>query len=319
MKLRCAVAASVLMALAPAGAEAQPRVPLTVGKDLAAPFPGFRVVGNLYYVGTYDLGCYLIDTGAGLILINTGGPGSYPLIKANIEALGFKTSDIKILTATHAHWDHVSDLASFKKDAPAAKVYIDQRDAAAVESGDNGAVLGAYAIPYTPREYRNNPDGGKGGYTLFDPVKVDVKTKPGDHIKLGNTDMTTLQAYGHTPGANSFRFAVRDGGRTYRVYLVNTDTLNPGMKLLGTPAYPGVVADFEKSLAEQATYKPDIWLSSHAFQFNMHELYKPGDPYKPARFANLALYKAKIAEDRAAFEKELALERAEMAARGAPP
>jgi metallo-beta-lactamase class B len=42
----------------------------------------------LYYVGTYDLGCYLIDTGAGLILVNSGAPGSYPLIKSSIEALG---------------------------------------------------------------------------------------------------------------------------------------------------------------------------------------------------------------------------------------
>ena len=34
--------------------------------------------------------------------------------------------------------------------------------------------------------------------------RVDVKTKPGDHIKLGNVDMTILQAFGHTPGAVSF-------------------------------------------------------------------------------------------------------------------
>src|ERR1700730_18065187 len=36
----------------------------------------FRIAGNLYYVGTYDLGCYLITTPQGHIRINSGLPGS---------------------------------------------------------------------------------------------------------------------------------------------------------------------------------------------------------------------------------------------------
>ena len=43
-------------------------------------------------------------------------------------------------------------------------------------------------------------------------IKVDVRTKPGDHITLSNVDMTVLQAYGHTPGAVSFSFRVTDAG-----------------------------------------------------------------------------------------------------------
>src|SRR5215470_4270691 len=71
-------AALVLLAVT---ANAQQRVQLKVtNKEWETPFPGFKIVGNFYYVGTYDLGCYLIDTGAGLILINSGAPGSYQLI-----------------------------------------------------------------------------------------------------------------------------------------------------------------------------------------------------------------------------------------------
>src|SRR5882757_925445 len=159
-------AALVLSALATDAANAQQRVKRTIAnKEWEQPFPGFKVVGNLYYVGTYDLGCYLIDTGAGLILVNSGAPGSYPLIKANIEALGFKASDIKVITSTHGHWDHVGDLA--------AKTYMSERDAPVLESGGH-------------LDYRR-PEG-QG--IIYDPVKVDVRTKPGDHIKLGNTDMT---------------------------------------------------------------------------------------------------------------------------------
>jgi len=286
--------AVVLSALATAGATAQERVKRPIANpEWEQPFPGFKIVGNTYYVGTYDLGCYLIDTGAGLILVNSGAPGSYPLMKASIEALGFKTSDIKVITSTHGHWDPVGDLAAFQKDAPAAKTYMSERDAPVLESGGN-------------LDYRR-PEG-QG--IIHDPVKVDVRTKPGDHIKLGNTDMTVLQAYGHTPGATSFAFQVTDAGKTYNVLIVNMDGINAGVKLLGSPGYPTIVEDFKNTLAMQATYTPDIWVSSHAGQFNLHEVYKPGDAYNPARFGDLAAYKAKIAGYQKAYEAQLAEERA---------
>ncbi len=292
MKSRYLLSALLAMGLLSAGALAQQRVKLPINnKEWETPFPGFKIVGNMYYVGTYDLACYLIDTGSGLILINSGATGSYPLIKANIAVLGCKNSDIRIITATHGHWDHVGDLALFQKDAPAAKTYINERDARVLESGGN-------------LDYR----GPRG--IIYDPIKIDVKTKPGDHIKLGNTDMTVLEAYGHTPGANSFSFTVQDGGRKYNVFIVNMNGINAGVKLLGSPGYPTIVEDFKNTLAMQATYKPDIWVSSHAGQFNLHKVYKPGDPYNPSRFGDIAAYKTKISDLQAAYEKQLAEERA---------
>jgi metallo-beta-lactamase class B len=288
------VLAAALVGFATGAATAQQRVnvPIT-NKEWEQPFPGFKIVGNTYYVGTYDLGCYLIDTGAGLVLVNTGMPGSYPLIKASIESLGFKTSDIKVITTTHGHADHVGDLAAFQKDAPDAKTYVNERDAPVLESGGN--------IDYRRPE-------GRG--IIYDPIKVDVRTKPGDHIKLGNTDITVLQAYGHTPGANSFSYQVTDAGKTSNVMIVNMNGINAGVKLLGSPGYPAIVDDFKNTLAAQATYTPDIWLSSHAGQFNLHEVYKPGDAYDPSRFGNLAAYKGKIAGYQAAYDKQLSEERA---------
>jgi metallo-beta-lactamase class B len=295
VKSKCLLTAVVILsAFATGAAFAQQRVKLPItNPEWEEPFPGFKIVGNLYYVGTYDLGCYLIDTGAGLILVNSGAPGSYPLIKANIEALGFKTSDIKIITSTHGHWDHVGDLALFQKDAPGAKTYMSERDAPALESGGN--------LDYRQAE-------GRG--IIYDPIKVDMRTKPGDHITLGKADLTVLQAYGHTPGATSFSFQVVDAGKTYNVLIVNMDGINVGVKLLGSPGYPTIVYDFKNTLALQATYTPDIWVSSHAGQFNLHTVYKPGDAYNPARFGDLAAYKSKIADYQAAYEKQLADERA---------
>ncbi|MCH5688064.1 MBL fold metallo-hydrolase [Niabella sp. W65] len=68
----------------------------------------------MYYVGTWDLASYLIVTDKGNILINTGLSGSASLIKKNIEELGFKFSDIKILLTNQAHYDHLGAMAAIK-------------------------------------------------------------------------------------------------------------------------------------------------------------------------------------------------------------
>jgi len=87
------------------------------------------------------------------------------------------------------------------------------------------------------------------------------------------------------------------------------DGINAGVKLLGSPGYPTIVEDFANTLKDQATYTPDIWVSSHAGQFNLHKVYKPGDPYNPARFGDLAAYRAKIAGYQKAYQDQLAKER----------
>src|SRR5690349_11134247 len=89
--------------------------PKTTNADWSKPYQPFRIAGNLYYVGTYDLACYLIVTTEGNILINTGLAASASLIKSNIETLGFKFTDTKILTTTQAHYDHVGAMASIRK------------------------------------------------------------------------------------------------------------------------------------------------------------------------------------------------------------
>jgi len=55
-----------------------------ITEEWTAPHQPFRIAGNLYYVGTYDLACYLIATTQGNILINTGLAASAAQIKTNI-------------------------------------------------------------------------------------------------------------------------------------------------------------------------------------------------------------------------------------------
>lgn len=79
------------------------------------PFPAFKIMGNIYYVGTDDLGSYLITTPDGNILINSDFDDTVPEIKASVEKLGFKFSDIKILLGSHAHGGHMDGGARVKE------------------------------------------------------------------------------------------------------------------------------------------------------------------------------------------------------------
>src|SRR6266850_8322923 len=72
------------------------------GEESNQPFTPFRIIGQIYYVGTNDLACYLITTPAGHILIDTGLEESRPIVTANIATLGFKLQDIRIILSGHA-------------------------------------------------------------------------------------------------------------------------------------------------------------------------------------------------------------------------
>src|SRR3954470_16666917 len=95
-----AVLVAALAALAPTPARAQ------ANPDWHRAIPGFKIAGNLYYVGTADLAVYLINTPQGNILINSNFPEDVPTIRTSIEGLGFKYADTKILLISHAHGDH---------------------------------------------------------------------------------------------------------------------------------------------------------------------------------------------------------------------
>ena len=73
----------------------------------------FRLFGDTYFVGTYQASCHLIDTGAGLVLIDTGYHNTAYLVMDSIHRLGFDPRNIKYIINTHWHWDHTEATAAF--------------------------------------------------------------------------------------------------------------------------------------------------------------------------------------------------------------
>ena len=281
----------ILMLLALAGrAQLQLANPL-VSDEWSKPFPPFRIVGNVYYVGTYDLACYLVATSAGNILINTGLADSAAQIRANIETLGFKFSDTKLLLVTHAHWDHASAMAEVKR-LTGARMAATEAEVPLLESGGKS-------------DFRWGEDSG----AWFQPVKVDEKLRDGQTVALGGTQLTVHLHPGHTKGAASYEFSVEDGGRSYRVLIANLPSINPGVTLLNNAKYPNIMGDYAHTLATLKNLNPEIFLASHASQFGLHRKYQPGDPYQPLRFVDPAGYRAAVDRLQNAFDAELRRER----------
>src|SRR6187431_3339052 len=128
---RAAALLILLGAVLPAAARAQANL------DQPGGIPGFRIAGNLYYVGTADLAAYLIATPQGNILINGNFKEDVPAIRKSIEGLGFKYADTKIVLISHAHGDHDGGVGLIKA-ATGAKLMVMDADVAEVENSAPG-------------------------------------------------------------------------------------------------------------------------------------------------------------------------------------
>lgn len=295
MSLKSFAAALGLCLATAAGAATQStfKEPPVTNEAWTRPFPAVRLVGNVYYVGTYDLASYLITTDQGHMLINTGVGSSAPMIQQNVESLGFRFSDIRLLLATHGHWDHVGAMAAIKR-STRARMLMHEADVPVLADGGNS-------------DFRFYP---KGRGTVYEPVTVDQALKDGEKVRLGGTELTVHHHPGHTKGATSFTFTVRDGGRDYRVGIINTAGINDGVQLLKSPGYPTIVEDYANTIAKQQQMSIDVFLSSHAGQFRLHEKYKPGDAYNPARFVDPEGFRAAVERTEKAYQAQLQKERA---------
>jgi len=230
------------------------------------PYEPFRIAGNIYYVGTYDLGCYLITTSKGHILINSGLAESVPLIRKSVEALGFKFTDIKILLTTQGHYDHVAGLAEIKK-ITGAKMMVHEGDAQVLaDGGKSDFIFG-------------NKDGAS-----FAPVKVDRILHDRDTVQIGGTKLLVLHHPGHTKGSTSFLIDVKDDKRSWKVLIANIPSILTETKLSGMPSYPNVGKDYQYTFEVLKKLQFDLWIASHAGQFRMHDKRKTGDSYNPEVF-----------------------------------
>ena len=258
-----------------------------VQNDCTEPFPAFRIAGNLYYVGSRGLASYLVATPEGHILINSDLEANVPLIRASIESLGFKFSDIKILLISHAHWDHCAASATIKK-LTGAKYIVMEGDVGVVESGGK-----------TDFQYANDPTA------LYPPTKVDRLLRDGDEVKLGGATLTAHLTPGHTKGCTTWTMKVNDGSKLRDVVIVGSPNVNPGYKLVGNAVYPRITEDFEKTFRVLKSLSCDYFLGAHGSYFELETKYAKLKAGNATAFIDPAGYKSFVEDREQAFRTEL--------------
>ena len=202
MYAKTAVAALALLTLG----TVEPAMRPAASVDIAAacgtrdgwsdPAPPAYIHGKTWYVGTCGITVVLIETKAGLVLIDTGPEDAAPHVLANIKALGFNPRQIKWLLMTHEHFDHVGGMAAIQK-ATGAKLLVSPGAATAMRTGK--------AVP-------EDPQAALLAKYPMAPARVD-RVLPGGSLNVGGTRFTMHINPTHSPGSASWTWQSCEGGK----------------------------------------------------------------------------------------------------------
>ena len=278
-----------------AGASAAQSAELPFAKERIGwnkPFKPFHVIGNIYYVGVAGISVFLIVTPEGDILTDGALPESAPMIEKNIQALGFKLRDVKILLNSHAHFDHSGGLAKLKADT-GAQFYASLADKPFLESGH---------ITFGPASQIDTT-----------PIHVDHVVTEGSTVSLGGVTLTAHMTPGHTKGCTSWTMPLKDGGVTRTVMFFCSITV-AGNPLVGDSAYPNIVDDYKASFVKLNGMQADIFLAPHGEQFGLNEKLAKMKPGAPNPFVDPGEFHRRLIKLRADYDKELAKQMAAAAA-----
>lgn len=197
----------------------------------------FKIADNLYFVGTYQASSHLIDTGEGLVLIDTGYENTLYLVIESVRKLGFNPYDIKYIVNTHWHWDHTEG-SGMLADLVGAENVIGKEDA-----------------PYVTE------------YGYFTP---DILVNDGDTLEIGNLKMHFIHTPGHTKGTMSLVFDTEYEGKKYKVGMhggAGVNSLVPEFKTY----YKGCRSDYLRSIERLEKEDVDIFIGNHCWNNDTEE------------------------------------------------
>lgn len=165
-----------------------------------------KLFDNLYFVGTASVGSYIVDTGNGLVMLDTGiGDTDAAMMVADMKAIGLDPSQIKVILISHEHFDHYGGVQYLKRSAcPDAKVAM--------------SLTGWNMLQSVPPEW---------AYIGPRPQSVDIYLADGMKIKIGSVIFQIVATPGHSPGCLSFIFPVTDNGEKHVVGIMGGSAVWP--------------------------------------------------------------------------------------------
>ena len=218
-------------------------------KRWLSPVPPTKIYGNSYLVGFGDLNVGLIQTNAGLILIDGAVPQAVPAIEENIRALGFKLSDIKYILSTEPHYDHSGGIAALQRDT-GAEVLAGIAAVKELEAGEGD--------PHEPQ-----------GSSLekFPAVKNVRGVRDGETITLGDVTVTAVATPGHTLGSTSWAWQSCEGQECRTVVFASSASpITTGSFRLSDPAHKAYPDAFAATFKKLRAMDCDILFTAHPSQ-----------------------------------------------------
>lgn len=215
----------------------------------------FHVAGNVYYVGNHWCSSHLIDTGEGLILLDTPCASGLPGLMYNIEELGFRVKDVRYIIVSHAHSDHFGAVTALVHKTK-AKTFLGEIDAEDM---------------VVRREQMEQMNRNLGAYNeCFTP---DVTLRDGDIIELGNTRIRCVLTPGHTIGVMSHFWQTEEDGQTLNVGIYGgagfVSLSEAALKENGLPLEMQNI--FTASIDKVWNEKVDVMLGNHPFHNDTYQ------------------------------------------------
>jgi metallo-beta-lactamase class B len=290
MSARVVLAAGAVLMLAGARPVAGPVAPVELARACAGkdgwddPAPPALLAPGTYYVGTCGVAALLVTGPAGHVLIDGITEKAAPLVAANIERLGYRLSDVKLLLNSHEHLDHAGGLAALKK-RTGAQMLARAEARPGLETGRVGP---------------GDPQAGFG--SVMPPVRVDGVLRDGQVVRLGPLRLTAHATPGHSPGATSWTWDACDKAGCKRV--AYADSLSAlaakGYRYTDHPAY---LAAFRRGIERVAALPCDILVTPHPQASDLFQRMAGAKPLEDtgacARYAEVARAKldARVTEE----------------------
>ena len=255
----------------------------------------FRIFGNTYFVGVEGLSSILITSDNGHILVDGGLPQSAPLIDENIRALGFRLQDVRLIAASHEHYDHAGGVAALQR-ASGAPVAASPAGARVLKAG---------------RPNSDDPQFGFGPEAMgFPPVATVREVGDGERLRVNDLAITAHHTPAHTPGSTSWTWRSCEGSRCLNV--VYADSLNAVSSAeYRFSAHDAVVKRFRQSIAAIRALPCDILLSVHPeFSNTFEKLKRREENAASDPFVDKAACRAYADSASKSLDRRLAAERA---------
>jgi hydroxyacylglutathione hydrolase len=145
--------------------------------------------------------CYLVKTGDGFILVDSGMPGSRAALEKALINAGCTPGNLRLIVITHGDIDHTGN-GAYLRQKYQAKIAMHAEDAGMVENGE-----------MRPQRKVKSPflrmmhgimritGGSKKMAADFERFKPDLFLKEGQSLKEYGFDATVLHLPGHTRGS----------------------------------------------------------------------------------------------------------------------